>query len=42
MSKDDLIDSMCLLSEEQCLRATTLIRLCCALKAIAGLKYGHE
>lgn len=37
---DDLIGSMCLLNEEQCLRATTLIRLCCALKAIAGLKYG--
>lgn len=39
--KDDLIDSMCLLNEEQCLRATTLIRLCCALKAIAGLKFSE-
>nr|XP_039268166.1 integrator complex subunit 2-like [Styela clava] len=42
MMEDDLIDTtMCILNEEQCLRATTLIRLCCALKAIAGLKFSE-
>lgn len=41
MDDDPVLHNMCLLSEEECLRATTLIRLCCALKAIAGLKFSQ-
>lgn len=35
------LETMCLLNEEQCLRASTLIRLCCAVKTMSGLRFSE-